>query len=138
MDHPAEAMVVRADSDAALASDPFPLLVDDWHAVPEVLGAVKRAVDEGRRPAPYAAGISAGDLGQPGRCPARAHRGVDERGEPAPLGGVQPPRTAEGFEDAIRHHVSRQVNRLLTPAVMPLWHSRQDARGSALAGGRDS
>jgi hypothetical protein len=26
---------------------PFPLLVDEWQVIPEVLGAVKRAVDEG-------------------------------------------------------------------------------------------
>ena len=44
---PAEAAVVRADPDAALAAGPFPLLVDECQVVPEVLGAVKRAVDEG-------------------------------------------------------------------------------------------
>jgi uncharacterized protein len=44
---PAEAAVVRADPDAALADGPFPLLVDEWQVVPQVLGAVKRAVDEG-------------------------------------------------------------------------------------------
>ena len=47
LDRPAEAAVVRADPDAALADGPFPLLVDEWQVVPEVLGAVKRAVDEG-------------------------------------------------------------------------------------------
>jgi uncharacterized protein len=46
LDRPAEAAVVRADPDAALADGPFPLLVDEWQLVPEVLGAVKRAVDE--------------------------------------------------------------------------------------------
>jgi len=47
LDRPAEAIVARADPDAVLADGPFPLLVDEWQAVPEVLGAVKRAVDEG-------------------------------------------------------------------------------------------
>jgi uncharacterized protein len=47
LDRPAEAAVVRADPDAAIADGPFPLLVDEWPAVPDVLGAVKRAVDEG-------------------------------------------------------------------------------------------
>lgn len=47
LDRPAEAAVVRADPDAALADGPFPLLVDEWQVVPEALGAVKRAVDEG-------------------------------------------------------------------------------------------
>lgn len=47
LDRPAEAAVARADPDAALAGGPFPLLVDEWQIVPEVLGAIKRAVDEG-------------------------------------------------------------------------------------------
>src|SRR6185437_1417225 len=47
LDRPAEAAVARADPDAALADGPFPLLVDEWQVVPAVLGAVKRAVDEG-------------------------------------------------------------------------------------------
>jgi uncharacterized protein len=47
LDRPAEAAVVRADPDAALADSSFPLLVDEWQVVPQVLGAVKRAVDEG-------------------------------------------------------------------------------------------
>jgi uncharacterized protein len=47
LDRPAEAAAVRNDPDAALAEGPFPLLVDEWQAVPEVLGAVKRSVDEG-------------------------------------------------------------------------------------------
>jgi len=47
LDRPAEATVVRADPDAALTDGPFPLLVDEWQVVPEVIGAVKRAVDEG-------------------------------------------------------------------------------------------
>jgi len=46
LDRPAEASVARADPDAALADGPFPLLIDEWQLVPEVLGAVKRAVDE--------------------------------------------------------------------------------------------
>lgn len=50
LDRPAEATVVRADPDAALAAGSFPLLVDEWQVVPEVLGAVKRAVDEDATP----------------------------------------------------------------------------------------
>jgi predicted AAA+ superfamily ATPase len=50
LDRPAEAAVVRADPDAALADGPFPLLLDEWQFVPDVLGAVKRAVDEGAGP----------------------------------------------------------------------------------------
>jgi predicted AAA+ superfamily ATPase len=46
LDRPAEAAFARADPDAALADGPFPLLLDEWQHVPDVLGAVKRAVDE--------------------------------------------------------------------------------------------
>jgi uncharacterized protein len=47
LDRPAEAAFARADPDAAIADGPFPLLLDEWQYVPDVLGAVKRAVDEG-------------------------------------------------------------------------------------------
>lgn len=50
LDRPQEAAVARADPDAVLEDGPFPLLIDEWQAVPEVLGAVKRAVDERRGP----------------------------------------------------------------------------------------
>lgn len=46
LDRPAEAAFARADPDAALADGPFPLLLDEWQNVPDVIGAVKRAVDE--------------------------------------------------------------------------------------------
>lgn len=48
LDEPAEAVAFRADPDAALRGLPEPVLLDEWQAVPEVLGAVKRSVD--RRP----------------------------------------------------------------------------------------
>jgi len=50
LDRPAEAEAFRADPDAALLARPTPLLVDEWQVVPEVLGAVKRAVDADPRP----------------------------------------------------------------------------------------
>jgi len=63
LDRPAEATAVRADPDAALADGPFPLLVDEWQVVPEVLGAVKRAVDEGAAPGSFVlTGSSQADL----------------------------------------------------------------------------
>ena len=63
LDRPAEAAVARADPDAALADGPFPLLVDEWQVVPEVLGAVKRAVDEGAAPGNFVlTGSSQADL----------------------------------------------------------------------------
>jgi hypothetical protein len=45
LDRQAEAEPFRDDPDAALRSLPEPVLLDEWQAVPQVLGAVKRAVD---------------------------------------------------------------------------------------------
>ncbi|HEX9766872.1 MAG TPA: DUF4143 domain-containing protein [Nitriliruptorales bacterium] len=50
LDRPAEAAAFRADPDAALRGLPEPVLLDEWQEVPDVLGAVKRAVDD--RPTP--------------------------------------------------------------------------------------
>lgn len=50
LDRPAEAAAFRADPDAALEAAAEPVLLDEWQAVPQVLGAVKRAVDEDHRP----------------------------------------------------------------------------------------
>lgn len=50
LDQPAQAAVVHADPDAALRGHEEPVLIDEWQVVPEVLGAVKRAVDTDPRP----------------------------------------------------------------------------------------
>ncbi|MGH9008436.1 MAG: ATP-binding protein [Acidimicrobiia bacterium] len=50
LDHPGEATAFRADPDAALRGLPEPVLLDEWQAVPGVLGAVKRTVDADPRP----------------------------------------------------------------------------------------
>jgi hypothetical protein len=50
LDRPAEAAAFRADPDVALRAQPEPVLLDEWQAVPEVLGAVKWAVDDDPRP----------------------------------------------------------------------------------------
>jgi hypothetical protein len=50
LDREAEAVAFRADADAALRAQREPLLLDEWQAVPAVLGAVKRAVDDDPRP----------------------------------------------------------------------------------------
>lgn len=47
LDDPVQARAFEADPDAALAALPEPVLLDEWQAVPGVLGAVKRAVDRG-------------------------------------------------------------------------------------------
>jgi uncharacterized protein len=85
LDRPAEAAVVKADPDAALAFGPFPLLIDEWQAAPDVLGAVKRAVDDGAPPGHFVlTGSSQADLtvaGWPatGRLIRLAMYGLTER-----------------------------------------------------------
>jgi predicted AAA+ superfamily ATPase len=49
LDRPREAALFQADPDVALTMYPRPTLLDEWHEVPEILGAVKRAVDEDSR-----------------------------------------------------------------------------------------
>lgn len=46
LDREAEAIAFRADPDAALSALVEPVLLDEWQAVPGVLAAVKRAIDE--------------------------------------------------------------------------------------------
>lgn len=53
LDRPEDASLVRDDPDAAIRVGPFPLLLDEWQHTPEVLGAVKRAVDDGLHPGRY-------------------------------------------------------------------------------------
>lgn len=49
LDRSAEAAAFRADPDVALAELEEPVLLDEWQEVPEILGAVKRAVDDDPR-----------------------------------------------------------------------------------------
>ncbi len=63
MDQPEERGIVLDDPDAAISVGPFPLLLDEWQHAPEVLGAVKRAVDTDRRPGRFViTGSSRNDL----------------------------------------------------------------------------
>lgn len=50
LDQPGQAAAFRADPDAALRDRPEPLLLDEWQEVPDILGAVKRAVVDDPRP----------------------------------------------------------------------------------------
>jgi uncharacterized protein len=50
LDREAEAVAFKADPDSALEGLAEPVLLDEWQAVPEVLGAVKRSVDDDPRP----------------------------------------------------------------------------------------
>ncbi len=53
LDIPDVAATYRADPDAALRRAARPLLLDEWQEVPEVLAAVKRAVDADRSPGQF-------------------------------------------------------------------------------------
>lgn len=53
LDDEREAAAYRADPDGMLAELAEPVLLDEWQAVPGVLGAVKRAVDRDSRPGRY-------------------------------------------------------------------------------------
>jgi len=53
LDRASDAAAFRADPDVALASLRTPALLDEWQAVPSVLGAIKRAVDADRTPGRY-------------------------------------------------------------------------------------
>ncbi len=50
LDRKTEAVAFQGDPDAALRDTPEPTLLDEWQMVPDVLGAVRRAVDSEPRP----------------------------------------------------------------------------------------
>lgn len=63
LDREAEAVAFRADPDAAMRGLREPILLDEWQAVPGILGAVKRAVDARPDPGRYLiTGSVRGDL----------------------------------------------------------------------------
>lgn len=53
LDQPGVAAAYRADPDAALRRAARPVLLDEWQEVPEVLAAVKRAVDRDATPGQF-------------------------------------------------------------------------------------
>ncbi len=46
LDKESEAFAFRADPDASLAQFEEPILLDEWQEVPEILGAIKRSIDD--------------------------------------------------------------------------------------------
>ncbi len=53
LDKPAEAAAFEADPDVALRGLQEPVLIDEWQAVPGVLGALKRSIDANPTPGRY-------------------------------------------------------------------------------------
>lgn len=47
LDRDEDAFAFRSDPDGALVNREEPLLIDEWQLVPQVLGAIKRALDDG-------------------------------------------------------------------------------------------
>ena len=63
LDKPSEASAVAADPDVVLAAHDEPVVIDEWQMAPQVLGAVKRAVDGDPRPGRFIlTGSAATDL----------------------------------------------------------------------------
>lgn len=60
LDRRSQALAVAADPDVALATAEEPVLIDEWQLVEDVLGAVKRAVDDDPRPGRFLLTGSAG------------------------------------------------------------------------------
>ena len=66
LDDPGQAVAVRADPAAAIRHLEEPILIDEWQIVPEILSAVKRAVDTDPRPGRFLiTGSVRGDLASP-------------------------------------------------------------------------
>lgn len=69
LDIPGQAAAWRSDPDALLAGRPAPFLIDEWQYVPEVMGAVKRAVDADGSPGRFIITGSAGSDHSPATWP---------------------------------------------------------------------
>ncbi len=70
LDRPSESAAARLDPDVFLANAQEPLLIDEWQQVPEIMGALKRAIDDGVGNHRFVVtGSSQADLG-PGGWPA--------------------------------------------------------------------
>lgn len=109
LDRDADAAAFRADPDVALRGLREPVLLDEWQAVPAVLGALKRAVDDDPRPGRFLltgsvrADIEADTWPGTGRLVRVAMSGLVEReisgnvGEP----GLFERIVAEGVDSAV-------------------------------------
>ncbi len=53
LDDPGDRNVVEVDPMGAIALGEYPLLIDEWQLFPEILRAVKRAIDDGIRTGPF-------------------------------------------------------------------------------------
>ena len=109
LDRPAEAAAARADPDAALQGLEEPVLIDEWQVVPEILGAVKRAVDDDPRPGRFLlTGSVRGEVDEPTwpgtgrllRVPMYGLTESETRGRPSQVPLLD--RLSEGDLDPLR------------------------------------
>jgi hypothetical protein len=119
LDVPAQAAVVRADPDAALRGLDEPVLVDEWQLVPEILGAVKRAVDDDARPGRFVL------TGSPQADPAhrvgpRQAEGCGWPPHPAiPSTARTSARTANSPQTTLHHHLTTATTARPPPCSRP-------------------
>jgi predicted AAA+ superfamily ATPase len=117
LDLPGAAAAFRADPDAALRTLEEPALIDEWQEVPEVLGAVKRAVDDNSRPGRFVlTGSVRADLEQKmwpgtGRLVRIAMYGLTER---EIVGKLDPDRPS--FLDRL---AAANLDEIIIPPVKP-------------------
>ena len=107
LDRDAEAVAFRADPDAALRGLREPVLLDEWQAVPSVVGAVKRAVDLDARPGRFLLAGSARSAASEGTWPGTGRlvrltmHGLTVREQRGAVTGV-------GFVDALAQGATPQ------------------------------
>ncbi|MCY4620591.1 MAG: DUF4143 domain-containing protein [bacterium] len=101
LDNEREAAPFRADPDAALRDRPEPVLLDEWQECPEVLGALKRAVDTERRPGRF---ILAGSV----------HSDVDPALSPGTGRLIRVPMHPLTVREQLSHRGRLFLDRLLT------------------------
>jgi predicted AAA+ superfamily ATPase len=107
LDDPRQASAFAAAPDAALAAAEPPVLLDEWQEVPEVLGAVKRAVDVTAGPGRY---LLTGSVR--GRMSGEVWAGTG-RVTPVSMFGLTVAETRASADSA------RFLDRLFEPSALP-------------------
>lgn len=140
LDVPAQATAALADPDAVLRGLDEPVLIDEWQIVPEILGAVKRAVDDDPRPGRFVlTGSSQADLSSAGwpatgrivRLPMFPLVARERHGDPAGASLIDR-LAAQGldiFEPASRRATDWDVRSYLADALASGWPEALRLRG---------
>lgn len=117
LDDPAQAAQFRADPSVALEAahraSAGPVLLDEWQEVPEVLGAVKRAVDRGAGPGSF---VLTGSVRAPLHSASWPGTGRVITIEMHPLTVLEQRSTGTPHSNFVDHVLSGQVADLALPA----------------------